>query len=271
MPNPRSQRRPALVAIVALVALVALATGSADAATLEKTLERTYPLPAGGEVSVENVNGAVVVDTWDRPEVRVRATKKARAGSEEAAAEAMARLQVDVVESSDRLRIKTRHAGSQGGFFSWLRGQSSNASISYRLTVPRGIHLDARTVNGAITLNGVDGVVEASTTNGSIKVDGARGRLDASTTNGSIKVAMLEVSADAELDFSTTNGSVTIALPADVQTDLRLRTTNGGITVDLPLDEVAERSRRRLDATLNGGGGSLRVVTTNGGIRIVEN
>jgi hypothetical protein len=249
MPTPRSLRRPALAA---LVTLVALATGSAGAATLEKTLEKTYPLAAGGEVFVENVNGAVVVDTWDRPEVRVRATKNVRAGSDEAAAEAMARLQVDVVESAGRLHVQTRRAGTEDGFFSWLRGQGANTSISYRLTVPRGIRLDAETVNGAITLNGVDGDVEAS------------------TTNGSIKVTMLEVPPDAELAFSTTNGSVTIALPADVRTDLRLRTTNGGISVDLPLDEVASRSRTRLDATVNGGGGSLRVVTTNGGIRIVE-
>lgn len=266
------QTRPVTrrLALAILAVLAAGTTGGATAATLEKTLEKTYPLAAGGTVTVENVNGAVTVDSWDRAEVRVRAIKKARSGSEETAAEAIERLRVEVDATDDAVRIHTRHARSEGGFFSWIRGRSANASVSYHLTVPRGIRLEAETVNGAVTLEGVDGDVTASTTNGSIKVQDARGRLGASTTNGSIRVAMIEVPADADLDFSTTNGSVTVTLPPGVGTDLRLRTTNGGINVEPDLATVTSRSRKRLDASMNGGGGLLRVRTTNGGIRILE-
>jgi hypothetical protein len=251
-----------------LAAVLALAAaGSAAGETLEKTLQKTYPLAAGGEVVVDNVNGAVVVETWDRAEVRVRATKKVRAGNAETAAEAMERLRVRVETGGGRLRIATGRHDFEDGFFAWLRGQAASASVSYHLTVPRGIRLVAETVNGAITLRGVEGDFVASTVNGGIRVEDARGRLDASTTNGSIDVAMAEVAPDADLEFSTTNGAVSVTLPEDVRTDLRLRTTNGGIKVDFPI-EATTQSRRRLDATLNGGGGSLRVQTTNGSIRI---
>ncbi|HEX2164080.1 MAG TPA: DUF4097 family beta strand repeat-containing protein [Thermoanaerobaculia bacterium] len=258
-----------LAPAAAVAALVLAAAAPAAAETIEKTLEQTYRLGRGGHVEVENVNGAVVVETWDRSEVRVRATKKVRATSDESAAEAMERMRIVVEEGAGRLRLVTRYGEAGDGFFGWLRGHSERGSISYHLTVPRGIRLVAETVNGSVTLRSVDGDVAAETVNGSIKVEDARGRLDASTVNGSIKVAMREVAPDADLDFSTTNGSVTVALPADVRTDLRLRTTNGGIDVDLPM-EVHDRSRRRLDATLNGGGGSVRVETTNGAIRVVE-
>lgn len=255
---------------LALAAVLTLAAaGSAAGETLEKTLQKDYPLAAGGEVVVENVNGAVVVETWDRAEVRVRATKKVRAGSAATAAEAMERLRVRVETGDGRLRIATGRNDFQNGFFAWLRGQAASAGVSYHLTVPRGIRLVAETVNGSVTLRGVDGDFVASTTNGRIDVEDARGRVDASTTNGSIAVAMTEVAADADLDFSTTNGAVTVALPDDVRTDLRLRTTNGSIKVDFPV-EVTTQSRRRLDASLNGGGGTLRVQTTNGSIRIVR-
>lgn len=262
-------RHPAQAAAV-LAALCALAAAvPAAAETIEKTLEQTYRLGAGGRVEVENVNGAVVVETWDRPEVRVRATKKVRASTEVSAAEAMERMRIVVEEGEGTLRLVTRYGATGDGLFGWLRGHTGGGSVSYHLMVPRGIRLAAETVNGGVTLRSVDGDVAAETVNGSIRVEDARGRLDASTVNGSIRVAMREVAPDADLDFSTTNGSVTVALPAGVRTDLRLRTTNGGIDVELPM-EVHDRSRRRLDATVNGGGGSVRVETTNGAIRIVE-
>lgn len=253
---------------LSLTAVLALAAaGGAAGETVTKTLQKDYPLAAGGEVRVENTNGAIVVETWDRAEVRVRATKKVRAGNPDTAAEAMERLRVRVETGPDRLHVSTGRSELDHGFFAWLRGQSASASVSYHLTVPRGVRLVAETVNGAVTLRGVDGDFVASTTNGAIKVDDARGRVDASTTNGSISVDMAAVAPDADLDFSTTNGSVSIALPQDVRADLRLRTTNGGIKVDLPV-EITAQSRRRLDGTVNGGGGALRVQTTNGGIRI---
>jgi len=44
--------------------------------------------------------------------------------------------------------------------------------------------------------------------------------------------------------------------------------TNGGIdTGPLPVEKV-EASRRRLEGRLNGGGPTIRLETTNGGIRL---
>jgi len=66
--------------------------------------------------------------------------------------------------------------------------------------------------------------------------------------------------------FGTTNGGVTVRLPADTKADLRGQTVNGGINVeDLKVEEV-ERSRRSLEAKMNGGGVRVEAETTNGGI-----
>lgn len=250
--------------------LVVAAAGPAAAESLEKTLQKSYPLTAGGEVVVENVNGHVTVESWDRGEVRVRATKKVRASSAEEAAAAMERLKVNVQAGPDSLHIGTErfHKPQTAGFIDWLRGRHSNASISYHLTVPRGVRLVAETVNGGITLRAVDGDFSASTTNGAVRIEEARGRVDVSTTNGSIKAEMAEVTPNADLTFATTNGAVTVTLPEDVATSLRLRTTNGGIKVDFPVEVDGRSNRRRVDADLNGGGGTLRVNTTNGSINI---
>ncbi|MBA3693989.1 MAG: hypothetical protein H0W77_11230, partial [Acidobacteria bacterium] len=39
--------------------------------------EQTYPLNAGGRVSVSNVNGSITVETWDKKEVKLEYVKTA--------------------------------------------------------------------------------------------------------------------------------------------------------------------------------------------------
>jgi DUF4097 and DUF4098 domain-containing protein YvlB len=262
---PTTIRRAALLAALATLAVAAPAT----AATLEKTIEGTYSLDHGGSVRVENVNGTIAVTSWDRDDVRVVAHKKVRAATSERAAGAMEDLKVLVSAEPDELRVRTRHPRSgDGGFLGWLRGAEVSSSVSYELTVPRGVHLDAETVNGRLDLDRVDGDFTLTTVNGAIRVSGARGRLDAGTVNGAIDVELVEVDPDAELDFSTTNGAVRIALPQDVRTRLDVRTTNGGIDIDFPVEVRGTWGRHRVNADINGGGGVVSVRTTNGGVRI---
>src|SRR5690349_3832863 len=40
-----------------------------------ETFEQSYPLNANGRVSVSNINGSIIVEAWDRNEVKLTATK----------------------------------------------------------------------------------------------------------------------------------------------------------------------------------------------------
>jgi DUF4097 and DUF4098 domain-containing protein YvlB len=71
------------------------------------------------------------------------------------------------------------------------------------------------------------------------------------------------------ITLRTTNGGVTLTLPENAKADLSASCTNGGINVSaLDALEISEQSRRRLEGRLNGGGTSIEVRTTNGGIRV---
>jgi hypothetical protein len=67
------------------------------------------------------------------------------------------------------------------------------------------------------------------------------------------------------------NGGVDLALPAESRARILARVTNGGIsTGDLGLEPTGEQTRRRVEGTLNGGGASVTVETTNGGVRLTR-
>ncbi len=259
--------RPVLAALAAAAAVLA-AAGAAGATTLEKELDATYPLAAGGTVELANTNGKIVLDSWDRAEVRVRAVKRVSAGSREDAEKGLAALEVKIAAAPDRLAIETRTPREDSGFFQWLIGDDRQYQVRYHLTVPRGVHLEVETVNGGIELTDLEGDLRLTTVNGGIEAAGTRGAVRATTTNGRIDVELAEVAAGADLEFVTTNGHVGLTLPDDVRAHLTARTTNGGIASDFPV-AVQGRHSKRVEADLNGGGGGrLTVVTTNGGIAI---
>lgn len=277
--------RAAATAALALV----LAAASAGAVTLTEKFDRTYPLGEGGELVLDNVNGAVEIEAWDRDEVRIEAEKKVKARSRETAQKALADLKIEIDAGSRRLSVATRMPKSNEGLLNQLWGSDVQASVSYRIKVPRRVTLDAETTNGALRLAGTEGDTQARSTNGRVRIESVSGRMkvqttngaievvdsagsvDARTTNGGIRVQLAEVTPGSEMSFTTTNGGVTLTLPAGVRATLDAATSNGSIASDFPvLGDARKPSRRRLSGDLNGGGGRLKIRTTNGGVRIEE-
>jgi hypothetical protein len=73
------------------------------------------------------------------------------------------------------------------------------------------------------------------------------------------------------LDVETTNGGVHLSIPETYAARIETGTINGGFKSDIPAltAEKTEGTRRtRINADLNGGGAPVRVITTNGGVKI---
>ncbi|MGD2114993.1 MAG: DUF4097 family beta strand repeat-containing protein [Acidobacteriota bacterium] len=254
--------------LIIAAALLLAGTGAAWAVEVEETFDQTYSLSPGGEVSVTNVNGQVEVESWDRDEVRIEAVKKVKASSRERAEEALEETRIEIETTRDRIRVRTDLPSSSGGFLSWLFGNSANAQVSYRVTVPSRADVHVRTTNGKLQVRGVAGHVEASSTNGGIDIADIRGSVDASTTNGGVSVELAEVSPDRSMSFSSTNGGIRVIVPRDARISIDASTTNGGIRLSDLQADVRSKSRRKLRADVNGGGPEIDISTTNGGIRI---
>lgn len=253
--------------------------------TVKETFLKTYPLRAGGELRVENTNGGITVEAWDRNEVRVEAVKQVRADSAEKAREAMKLLRIEVKPSAGALEILTRYPRNEGdGIFDWLSGNSVSMSVTYKIKAPRELVADLQSTNGGVRLVGTRGPAELSTTNGGASVEdvegnirmrstngglvvvNASGSLDGVTTNGGIRAELNEV--DGDISLQTTNGGVTVKLPENLRASVDIATSNGGIHSDLAV-EGGRKTKRSLTGDINGGGGKLHLRSTNGGVRIV--
>jgi len=125
--------------------------------------------------------------------------------------------------------------------------------------------VDANSGNGDVTVNNVGGPVGVNTGNGTVRVSAANGPVRAESGNGDINVRMSTLAGHESMEFTTGNGTVSVAMPANIAVDLDADTGHGSIESDFQLTVT----RGRLDpghvhASINGGGGRLRLSSGNG-------
>ncbi len=260
--------RAALLVLPVLV-IASAASAACDIAMSEQrekeTAEwrKTYQLQPGGRLEIGNVNGKIDVRRGTGNTIDVVAEKVAHGPSKDAAKEALERIEIKDEASASLVKIETKLQRSNGGMFS-----GGNLQVLYTVTVPANLEVRVTTVNGGVEVTGLEGRVVAEATNGGVRGRDISGTIEASTTNGGVDIELSKV-AEAGVKLETTNGGIKLQLPSDAKASISARIVNGGIdTEGLAIESSGEKSKRRLDGQLNGGGPRIQLEGTNGGIRI---
>ena len=231
------------------------------AETVSATIDETHPLVATGEVVVDNVNGPIAIETWDKSEVRLVAVKEAR---NEADLKALA-VRIDPTEA--RFSVKTEYLDKDG---SWLKKFTNTGTVRYTLTVPHTATLRRiETLNGDIRIANVHGRITAKSVNGHIVATGLRREVTVTTVNGHLTAEFDTFGEKQDAQLDADNGTITLRLPAEASADLDARTLNGSISNDFGLSATTENwVGQKLESRLGTGAGRIRLKTLNGSIEI---
>lgn len=224
---------------------------------------KTYELQAGGRVEVGNVNGKIEVTPGQGNTVEIYAKKIGKAGSKEAAKQALERIQILDSTAGGVIKVETKVNRDGGGMFNHAQAQ-----VEYVVRVPANAELKVSTVNGGVEISGLSGRITAETTNGGIRGHDIAGEIEAVTTNGGVEVDLAAV-PEGGVKLECTNGGIELRVPKDAKATISARVANGGIdTGGLNLVTRGEATHRRVDGDLNGGGPRISLEGTNGGISI---
>ena len=218
---------------------------------------REMTLPATGSLTVDGgQNGGVRVIGENRNDVLVRACIQTWSKSEEEAKALAAGIKIETAG--------TIKAESASGSKDW--------SVSYEISAPRNTSLSLKARNGGISISGVEGNLDFETMNGGVVLRDVAGEVKGRTTNGGVMVSLGGSSwKGSGLDVETTNGGVTLSMANSYAAHVETGTVNGGFSSDfsaLSVDRTERWKPARVSADLNGGGPTIRVITTNGGITI---
>jgi DUF4097 and DUF4098 domain-containing protein YvlB len=241
--------------LAALLTLILATASAAPCFAISKEFNQTYPLQPGGTFELQNVNGTVDVQTWDRDEVEVRAVKTAKHQESD-----LALVSIDVDAKPEAVSVTTRYPQNEG----------VDVAVEYVVHVPRCAHVEhLGTVNGSLRVAGVSAVEDLRTVNGNIDVYESGGAVHAHTTNGNVHLELLHMQLKNGAIAETTNGSVLLAIPAGTQADLEARCLNGSFYSELPLSLQSSQRPRETRGRLGKGGMPIHLNTINGGIRVI--
>jgi hypothetical protein len=247
-----------LQALLPLALLAAAILGVAPRGfASDDIFEQSYPLHSGGSFLLENVNGSVEVDGWNRDEVEVRAVKVAANGSRD-----VSQVQIEVESQPKQVVVHTRYP----------KGEGADVAVEYHIYVPAKILLsNVETVNGSVLVNGIEGGGAVHSVNGNVEVLKSAGRFSAKTTNGNVRVELSQLGEGAPMNVETVNGSVVLGLPSSARANLSILNMNGDFSSELPVTSTMTFSgARALRGKLGVGGGEISVRTINGTIRLVR-
>jgi DUF4097 and DUF4098 domain-containing protein YvlB len=225
-------------------------------ANTDEEFKESFKLSSGGHFQLDNVNGSVQVEGWDRDEVEVRAVKTSQSD-----ARALDEVKIEVKSTPDTLAVHTRYPATE----------SDEVAVEYHIRVPnRTLLAGVTTVNGSLRVSGVNAGGDLKSVNGNVEVMDSSGRFSAKTTNGDVHMELRKLNDGAPMNLETVNGSVVLGLPSNASADLKVRNMNGALYSDFPVSSTeATPGARAFHGRLgHGGGGPISVRTVNGGIRL---
>jgi hypothetical protein len=246
----RSVFRRAVLGLLAVAALVAPGCFGTS-----QEITKTFSMRPDGSFDLNNVNGTVSIEGWDRDLVEVRAVKTTR--DDQALLNMVA---IDIEASPEGVSVSTRYPQQEG----------VEVAVDYVIHVPRQAQLNhVNNINGTVRIFRSEGLGELHTVNGNIEVYESSGDVHAHTTNGNVYVE-LKHPADTKGAFvETTNGSVLLALPNDLPADLEARCMNGSFSSELPMMMKGAAQPRTVRGQLGQGGALIHLGTVNGTIRVI--
>jgi hypothetical protein len=246
--------RPGLRSAVLFILAMALSS-SAPCLAKSKDFNQSYPLQPGGSFELQNVNGTVEVEGWDRNVIEIRAIKIAKEKESD-----LDRVSIEVDAKPNDVSVVTRYPQNEG----------VEVAVEYTIHVPHGARVEhVGTVIGTLRIAGVDSVEELRTVNGNIEVYEGGGSLHAHTTNGNVHLELAHLQDKIGAFAETTNGSLVLAVPSEMQADVDARCLNGNFYSELPIAMESSQRPREIHGKLGRGGAPIHLRTVNGGIRVV--
>jgi hypothetical protein len=225
-------------------------------------------LAPGQAVEIRGVNGVIDAQPASGSTLEVTAIKREHHHGD------VADVQIQAVEWNGGVTIcavypnsrRSRRDNQCGhGDDYQMNTNDNDVEVRFTVKVPRGVQLDASTVNGDVRATGLTGDADLHTVNGGIDVT-TSGTVEAETVNGDIDARIGRTDWTGGLKFETVNGSVSLTAPGDLSTDISASTVNGSVDSDFPITVRGRMERRSLRGTIGSGGRSLELTTVNGGI-----
>lgn len=279
---------------LSLLMITLLCIPSLRYAKAEDKIERTYTLDRNGKVYLEVKSSDIVVNSWDKNEIKIIAHKNATIDIYHT--EENIRIIISGPQSfhyelfiPDKAQLRVETASGKvkareiGGFVD-IRTASGDIEV---VTAKSGVR--CKTVSGDIHIKKITGNADLKTTSGNITVEGIKGSVKADTVSGKIEIEAFsnaegveiesisgniklhgELSPGSIYEINSHSGNVEIGILSDSNFELRVETFSGNIHCDFEIKISGKIDRKKIQGIVGKGGASLILSSFSGNIRITK-
>jgi DUF4097 and DUF4098 domain-containing protein YvlB len=244
------------------------------------------PFPAGSSLQVVSDNGAITVNAWEQPTIRIVVHKKIVSDSQ-GTGDRLNGQTKPTVTTADKLLIV--NANTTGG-------GSGRVQSDLEIFLPRAAAADLSTRRGDIVVRARDGDVKAVTSRGDVSVEDVKGDATLSARGGSLQAKSVagnvtitggrvddttisDVSGAVKLEGEFTGTTRLSKIAQGVQftssrTDLKFGKLDGDMTMDMGELRINQLTgpftvvTRSKDINLDNVAGDVKVENTNGEVTI---
>lgn len=248
-----------VVLSLVILCLLGLASIQVNAGVVDE-IEKSFQVDSNSRFSLENVNGAVNIQSWDKSEIKVSVTITADDQR------SIDNISIDMKQHGNKVSVETRYDHNS-------KKSNNSATVKYQVFVPTDTHLSqVSVVNGALNIENVQGKIHAEAVNGAVVAKGLAANSEISAVNGSIKV-YYQILADSldEIELETVNGSIKLYLPESISASLDLETMHGSIKTDFGLSSENNMfSGRHLNGNVGSGDIKITLESVNGSLKVLK-
>jgi DUF4097 and DUF4098 domain-containing protein YvlB len=253
--------------LFALLALLPASVLAADA------IDETRPMPANGQIQVDNLAGSVEMTTWEREEIHIGGFL----GDDVE--------EIEISEISDGIRIRVRNDPNRrdidgtelelripAGASVEVEGVSADISLEggagevVAFTTVSGDlalssspqRMELNTVSGDVEFTGAVSRSSISTVSGDIEVEGAGGEVSISTVSGDVS---MDAQAVSRARFESVSGELNISTELENSGRLNIDTMSGDVVLRLPQGQQAEFTAQSYSGDIHSDFGEVQRVT----------
>lgn len=192
----------------------------------EEETTQTMPFTPQSNLFVNTQNGSIRINSWDRSEIKIEATRRVRGYPEERAKKILKEIKINIREDDKGVRVETEIPRV-------IRG---DIGVNYNIFIPKKADLSLGTMNGGIRVENIQGDVKTRTMNGGITLIGIRGAvIEGNAMNGGIICNIDTLLEFTNISLETLNGGIRLAIPETPEPSIYARVVNGRIVSDFPI------------------------------------
>ena len=271
-----------------LLALLATWSVAGVAQTHQETISKTLQFERSDDVNVlyiANINGNVTAEGYSGSTIEIEVVKKITAKSEQRLVEAKSTLDLGVIDRMDTLFVyvkgvcgvfsnKNRWRNSKGWGYNWNDCEERfDFKMEFKIKVPYETNIYLSTINeGDIEASDIQGTVNAKNINGSISLNKIEKSNYAHTINGDVTLNF-DAHPSQGAYYYTLNGDIVANYQPGLSADLSFKSYNGDFYTNIPQVEHMPQAVEVSKANMGDGiqykiAGKTLVRAGKGGVRL---